>query len=371
MTWAQRIALGRVALRYPRLTLRKLRRRRAPANRPPAFPPLVQFFLHEGCNLRCAMCGQWRRSEAAGTGFGKAHLPLAKLTSLIDEAAPHRPEIYVWGGEPTLHPDFLPFVAHVKRRGLLCTVNTNGTLLGRLAGGILDAGVDSIDVSIDGPKEVHDAIRGARGTYRRVMAGLEELRRGGRRRPLVKAVVTLSEANLDGVEALLDELDECGGVDMSIVQLGWFVPTEAGRRYERRMRDEFGVAGESWRGFADDDSPRRAARAKALLASIRRRRLRKPILFFPEVDDRSAERYYTHPADTLGRQGCRAVDLAVDIRPNGDVVICADFPDLPIGNVNEQTIAEIWNGAVRRQLRDSLRSRGLLGVCPRCCGLFK
>ena len=71
-----------------------------------AFPKILAVSLVEGCNLRCTMCGQWRRRAVSGHRGRGEFLPLEKIKDLVDEAAVYNPEIYIWGGEPTLHPEF-------------------------------------------------------------------------------------------------------------------------------------------------------------------------------------------------------------------------------------------------------------------------
>jgi len=365
--------LARLAVRYRGITLAKFPMRRvlSTSRRSLEFPSLVHFFLYEGCNLRCSMCGQWRRVSQAGGAFGKGHLPLDKLKQIIDEAAPFRPEVYIWGGEPTLHPDFIDFVRYVKRNRLVCTVNTNGTTLQKLADSLIEARVDSLDISIDGPQDVHDAVRGVKGTYSRVMAGLAKLHEGGRRRPLTKAVVTLSEANIRHVEALLAELDRNPAVDMLTLQLGWFVTPEMGQCHEARLKDDFGLAAVSWRGFLDEHAADRAIATRELIDRVERSSLRKPVIVFPNIRGEMIERYYRDPAERFNRSGCRAVFREADIRPNGDVVVCPDFPDLVIGNVLDQPLREIWRGPKLQEFRRNLRDKGLFAICTRCCGFFR
>ncbi len=62
-----------------------------------------------------------------------------------------KPIISLFGGEPFLYPDILPLIREIKRRGLTCTVITNGGRLEALARELVEIGIDSIAVSIDGP----------------------------------------------------------------------------------------------------------------------------------------------------------------------------------------------------------------------------
>src|ERR1700730_16058616 len=148
-------------------------------------PTFVQLRVTNLCNLRCKMCGQWgdtgifrsQSSSATATDGAlerqriqeligaKRQLALRDYVRLLDELAPARPIISLFGGEPFLYPDILPLIGEIKRRGLTCTVITNGGRLEALARELVESGIDSIAVSIDGPPEVHDRIRGSSGTF--------------------------------------------------------------------------------------------------------------------------------------------------------------------------------------------------------------
>src|SRR5947209_13155280 len=97
----------------------------SPNNLP--MPTFVQLRLTNLCNLRCKMCGQWgdtgifREQGHAHAGDGEAErsrirelvglkrqLSLADYLPLLDQLAPSRPIISLFGGEPFLYPDILP-----------------------------------------------------------------------------------------------------------------------------------------------------------------------------------------------------------------------------------------------------------------------
>lgn len=61
-------------------------------------------------------------------------------------------------------------ISHVKARGCLCCLDTNGFLIPRRIKELTN--VDTISISLDGNELTHDAVRGA-GTYRKAVKGLE------------------------------------------------------------------------------------------------------------------------------------------------------------------------------------------------------
>ncbi len=96
-------------------------------------PTFVQLRVTNLCNLRCRMCGQWGdtgiyRSGASSSATDgeaerqrireliglKRQLSLADYVRLLDELAPSRPIVSLFGGEPLLYPDILPLVREIK-----------------------------------------------------------------------------------------------------------------------------------------------------------------------------------------------------------------------------------------------------------------
>ena len=94
---------------------------------PVPMPTFVQLRVTNLCNLRCKMCGQWgdtgifREHSGRGATDGgaerariqeliglKRQLALADYVRLLDELAPHKPIISLFGGEPFLYPDIVP-----------------------------------------------------------------------------------------------------------------------------------------------------------------------------------------------------------------------------------------------------------------------
>jgi radical SAM protein with 4Fe4S-binding SPASM domain len=181
----------------------------------------------------------------------------------------------------------------------------------------------------------------------------------------------LSEKNLDHVERLLWDLEVHPSIHMSIIQLGWFTTAAAGGKYERELKERFGACGLSWKGFEDNSAPKRSRPVFELVQRIKNGHFRKPVLFFPDLDGERILRYYSDPSDTLAMKGCKALYRDAHIMPNGDVVVCGDFPDMVLGNVSQQSLREIWKGERIRQFRQSIEKQGLFSICPRCCGFFE
>jgi MoaA/NifB/PqqE/SkfB family radical SAM enzyme len=411
MSYLRGIALSGWAARYlHRMSAGRRRVRRhlaAPSEENPPTPTFVQLRVTNLCNLRCPMCGQWGdtgiyrsdRFPAAATDgetertrikelIGlKRQLALDDYVGLLDQIAPFQPIVSLFGGEPFLYPDLLPLVREIKKRNLTCTVITNGGRLEKHARELVEAGIDSIAVSIDGPPLLHNRIRGQSDSFERAAAGVRAIARFreelGRTLPMLIAIVPITELNIAEIAPAIAALRDLP-LDTINVGLRWFVPKEAGARYERVMKETFGIRAESWKGFDfewggnggdGDNHTRHMTDLVKLLKTLRRRRLvdsarAKPwVSFVPDIRPDEVPSYFNDFDRVFGHSLCPVAWYFAQVEPDGEVCFCGDFPDYFIGNVRRQPFLEIWRGEKAQKFRAKL-AKEPLPICNRCCGSY-
>ncbi len=112
------------------------------------------------CDHACAHCG----SRAARARPDE--LTFAELKAVGDALAELGcREVTLIGGEAYLHPDAVALTRHLKGLGLWVGMQTGGRgLTEPICRALAEAGMDAIGVSLDGPPEVHDVLRAARGS---------------------------------------------------------------------------------------------------------------------------------------------------------------------------------------------------------------
>ena len=372
-----------------------------PSNLP--MPTFVQLRVTNLCNLRCKMCGQWgdtgifraqsgehptdgalERARILELIGARRQLALSDYVRLLDEIAPFRPIVSLFGGEPFLYPDILPLIREVKKRSLTCTIITNGGRLEMHARELVEAGIDSVAVSIDGPPEVHDRIRGQKGAYQKAVAGIRALagwrEKLGRVLPMQIAILPITDLNLESVAPAVAALRELP-LDTINVGLRWFIPKAVGAEYESVMRETFGIEASSWKGFEFDASDLVATRGRQmgdlvrLLKGLKRRRfldstLGRPwVSFVPDVPAERVPEYFRDFSQTFGHDLCPVAWYFAQVEPDGEVCFCGDFPDYFIGNVRKQSFREIWTGKKAWRFREKL-AKEPLPICARCCGNY-
>jgi MoaA/NifB/PqqE/SkfB family radical SAM enzyme len=106
-------------------------------------PVLAHIIPTRRCNLACAYCNEY-------DDFSNP-VPTAEMIHRIDCLADLGTSIISFsGGEPLLHPDLDELIAHIRKRGALTGMITNGFLLNAARIKRLnDAGLEHMQISID------------------------------------------------------------------------------------------------------------------------------------------------------------------------------------------------------------------------------
>lgn len=287
----------------------------------PYFPSRLWIEPTNNCNLTCPVClNQQLPVEQKG------YMEMATYHRIIDEAAGQARDIYLHHrGESLLHPRLGEMITYAKSRGLAVRLHTNATLLDETrAEIILDSGLDFISFSFDGyDRQTYEAIK-AGAKYDQVLANITNFlkmkKRLGRTNPFT---------NLTVIEFNSDRAD-----------------TRAREKNKKEFLAQF-------RELAPD--------------SIRTRR--------PHNWGGALEPPGQVKARSGGFMPCTFLWYSLAIFWDGTVLPCPQdfFGRLALGNVNQTTLAEIWNGPLEKKLRGSMSGKktDLLDPCRDCDRLFR
>ena len=342
-------------------------------------PETISLVLTYRCNLRCKMCGQWGRlgsSRDLPADVLQEELPLETIRSLIDQVERFRPTITLFGGEPLLYADWAEVISAVKQAGLRCNLITNGTLLEEHAEALVDRGIDEIIFSLDGPREIHDEMRSAPGTFDRALAGFKKIAAlktsRGLRRPMVNVSGVVYEINYRRLSEVVEAAVEMQASAVTFHHL-IFVHPKTCEEMDGLFQSEFGLACPDWHGFARETLP--DIDLDALLDTIhtiKRTKYPLPVSFYPNYTDEEVRRYYTtfDFVPTSYRDRCLSPWMVSYIFPDGSVRPCQSS-NFSAGNVKDAPFAEIWNGKKFRHYRRTVKARKRFPVCTRCTELYR
>jgi radical SAM protein with 4Fe4S-binding SPASM domain len=216
------------------------------------------------------------------------------------------------------------------------------------------AGLNSACISIDSPvRSVHDRLRGAPGALKQTLAGVRELRRAAERRDVslpIRINTVVSRENYDRLDGLPELVHALGAKSLLLLPVD--DPSGELLLNKRRLRD-----------YTRRIAPALAAQAMALGV------MRSPLEAYPFGTTRaelSASRDGLYARGLYERQPCYAAWTHALIAADGRVAPCCSAPRVTLGNVQQQSCAEIWRSDGYCRLREAMRDGTRLPHCAGC-----
>lgn len=133
-------------------------------------PIMVELQVNKECNLKCLYC--YAQLETLGKN---PNFTTKELKDIIDELYSLGMRVMrILGGEPLIREDIGEIIRYLRNRNIFIEMSTNGTLLKSKAKTLKELRLlDILQISIDGNEISTDIVRG-KGTYRRIIEGIEE-----------------------------------------------------------------------------------------------------------------------------------------------------------------------------------------------------
>jgi AdoMet-dependent heme synthase len=289
---------------------------------PPAGPYMAEFDITYRCNCRCRMCQRWNDPRPESMTVADYQ----RLATEFRQMAVH--QISVAGGEPLVRKDVFDIIENFAAADLSVNLCTNGMWVEKLAPQIIHSGATCITVSLDGATaDSHDHIRGVKGSYDRVVAGIHRILATRRSwRPIVRVRMTVSSSNQGQIRSFIQK----------------------------------------WQGVADDvllqpvhhcgDSYYTGLQPAelALQPDILSEQLHRTPLYGDKYMDtliRSLRVNGTYPD-----YRCFAGVLMVRIDPWGNVYPCLE-QHVKIGSIKGRSFRDLWQSPEFNRVRDRLRSK--------------
>jgi len=316
------------------------------------------------------MCGQWSEEGYIKNNVinSSSHMELTDWKRLVDEAAQNNIRvIIIRGGEPFLFPGIIELLEHIKSKGIFISIDTNGTLLNKFAADLVRIGNMHITFSVDGTEEIHDNVRGVKGSFNKTkenIALLNSIEKATNRKISKSICFTISKDSYKALGEMAEVVRDMGITSLNIVPY-YFVSSEAGKIYEDELEQNFNSNAFSWKGFHHDTSGIdfdifKEEHTKYLAAL-------NGIVDYPymPISDDEYQLWFNDSFTPVGSLKCENIENLIDIQPNGDADFCVDFPDYSFGNVKNSTIKEIWDSSGAAKFRNYRREKPL-AVCYRC-----
>jgi len=334
---------------------------------------LVYFKLTGACNLRCVTCGQYGEKgimNDCAAEENKKIMPLETWKSFVDEIAPLKLTTYIWGGEPFLYPDLFSLCRYMIKKGLVVSVNTNGTFLEKHAEQIVRDKWAALFISLDAFKDVNDELRG-KGVYDKVINGIKainaEKEKQKSKYPLLSLVTVVSNKNYLDLENLAEASKEYN-IDLHIYNMGTYTNDNIVSTQKRFMKEKLNTDINCLEAYNTGyNTGIDGQKLHGILQNIQNKNFGHPILTVPTLNPERTHTYYAE-LETPVRDHCVVPWCQVNVNYNGDVHFCADYTDYIIGNIKDQSIKEIVNGDRANLFRKTINESegGMFPGCLRC-----
>lgn len=283
------------------------------------------------CNAKCHMCNVWKYPTRVAEEF-KAEL-LEKLPPLQFAN--------LTGGEPFLREDIAEIVRIVKRKARRVVISTNGYFTDKILALARENRDIGFRISIEGLPAANDELRGIQDGFDHGLRTLLELQRIG-----IKDIgfgITVSDRNAPDMRELY-QLAKAMGLEFATA-----------------------VVHNSYYFHKHDNRITRQDKVEACFQELIRDLLgtKKVKNWFRAYFNYGLINYLKGKPRLLP---CGAGQDMFFLDPGGKIMPCNglenDDAEHTLGNLNEQTFAEIWQGEKARRIRERLKN------CPRNCWMI-
>jgi len=315
--------------------------------------PILILNAHSRCNCRCVMCDIWKRETNEQIRAQDLERHRNSLKSLGVR------QVVLTGGEPLLHSDLSALCNFFRDRQVHLTLLTTGLLLHKRAEEVATL-FDDVILSLDGPPEIHNAIRRVSGAYDLIHKGVVAVRHFNSSLPIT-CRTTIQKANHCHLRQTVDAARALG-LD-SISFLAADLTSEA---FNRPL---------IWPGEKQSEIALNLKEVSALEEEIEQLILQyeagidhKYIVEPPAKLRKIARRFREHLGQLTPQAPiCNAPWVSAVIEVDGSVRPC--FFHRTIGNITSFTLEEVINGERAQEFRQSLDMEND-ATCRRCvCSL--
>ncbi len=336
-------------------------------------PFVMEFvvYLTNRCNLRCEMCSQY------GENFKELACPdlpfdeWKKFFDSISDVSP-KPKIILMGGEPLLYKDVDMVIDYLNKCGFYIQIVTNGTLVEKHLETISKCKNITVTFSIDGIEQIHDRIRGLKGTFQKAIENIRRLNEIKKKNSNIYIYVNsvLLPDNIDDVDKFMQVIQK-ENVNQVVFQHLQFATKEMNElsktEWESCLEQPYGECFATKKQYKIDktytDKLKNLFKKVAPVCEVE-------TFVFPYLHDDEIDKYYFEKDLKTIRpyMRCTTPWLTAFIGANGDVSNCIENT---IGNITKEDFWILWNNEKANKMRQALCEHGNFALCTKCCNFYK
>jgi len=329
-------------------------------------PPLIIWNITMKCNLRCAMCPFYGKHAIPINT--KDELSLIQIKGVINgirrdyRRFPYLPFIGITGGEPFARSDMLSIFAYLKKRGFKFSVTTNFSLVDKeKIDRLMEIGVSDIRISVDGPEEIHNRIRGG-PVFGKIMENIKYVKSINPKMP-IKLNCTISRDNFEHLDYMVNLAKQLGAdLSFQYVQFLDKYHMDLHKKVITRLLGGYYPTKVDMDSFNEQEIDFLVSEIRQVKKLSREKKVN--IYFTPELRMEEIKPYFLDLRGYRHSNKCVFPSSSARINSQGFVFPCIDYL---YGNVKEKSFSEIWNSPRARTFRKTLKESKLFPGCIRCC----
>jgi len=310
-------------------------------------PYTLQIDPTNRCNNDCIAC--WCRSpllldKRIPAKIESQALPFELVRDLIDDAVDMgTKEIYIaGGGEPFMHPDIMKIIEYIKKKGLICNLNTNFTLINKdIAYRLAELGVNYMTISIwAGTAKTYADLHPNKTeeTFCQIEEVLSYMNSIKREIPYVKVYQVISNLNYFDIYEMVEFTRRTGSESVEFTILDTIPDrTDSLLLNEEQRKWLFEQCQYIWDEYQKEKNPN-----KLLLFKFDQ--------FMRRI---SGEHTLTgeHDKNIIDKLPCTVGWIFSRALADGNVNYCLKAHRIPIGNLYEHSFRELWCSARQKEFR--------------------
>ena len=320
-------------------------------------PRTLWIELTSKCPFDCIFCS---RKTRRGAG---QHLPFPVYQGIVQDLMDARKFVLNYSGESTVYPDLIPAIQLARSAGAFVElVSALATVPESMLQPLSESGLNRLTVSVHAtdPEKYAEIYRySSFATLRVRLERFVELCRRVDRAPVVDLAFVAMDTNLPQLPSVVSLAGLLGLRDIFIFPV--------------MVRDEIPVQFPGELTAAGTHRPQFGERLRSMVS--------RTAASHPEIRLTICNESFTEAGSVLGEvprpypgplppgahiHSCEQNPWeTTHVLSNGDVVACEVLDKVPLGNLCEQSMAEIWHGHPYQNFRERYR-RGEVAECRSC-----
>lgn len=290
------------------------------------------------CNSKCIHCGSDAVNERQDELTGKHCL------NLVDQLADIGcRKIILSGGEPTLREDWYDTGKRIKERGIDFGIISNALAWKNKTFDLLEEIKPfGVGFSVDGEPELHDYLRGIKGSHKKVFEAVKEL---NNRKVGISVITSVNNLNIDQLKQIRNRLIVYG--------IGGWQIQIANPMGRMKEHPELVLTEENYYKLGEFISRARKMTPGINLAAA------DCMGYFGTLESQLREKEWA---------GCSAGTRTLGIDSDGGIRACLSIRDDRAigGNIKERSLKDIWFDKNNFSFNRNFKKENLKGICSGC-----